>query len=102
MMKKNAEVIIVGAELAGLTAATFTDKLRMLRLKLKLSGKSIEEIFSEQEITTTEYLKKEGFSGTIMNQFFRPFMTGIFLEDQLITSSRMFEFVFKMFSEGDA
>jgi len=84
------------------SAATFTDKMRMLRLKLKLSGKSIERIFSEQEITTTEYLKKEGFSATIMDQFFRPFMTGIFLEDQLTTSSRMFEFVFKMFSEGDA
>ena len=84
------------------SAATFTDKLRMLRLKLTLSGKSIDEIFSEPEITTTEYLKSEGFSGTIMNRFFRPFMTGIFLEDRLSTSSRMFEFVFKMFSEGDA
>ena len=84
------------------SAATFTDKLRMLRLKLKLSGKSIDEIFSEPEVTTTEYLKNEGFSKTIMNQFFRPFMTGIFLEDQLNTSSRMFGFVFKMFSEGDA
>lgn len=84
------------------SAATFADKLRMLRLKLKLSGKSIDKIFSEPEITTTEYLKNEGFSGTIMNQFFRPFMTGIFLEDRLNTSSRMFEFVFKMFSEGDA
>lgn len=84
------------------SAATFTDKLRMLRLKLKLAGKTIDKIFSEPEITTTAYLKNEGFSGTIMNQFFRPFMTGIFLEDQLTTSSRMFEFVFKMFSEGDA
>jgi hypothetical protein len=84
------------------SAATFTDKLRMLRLKLKLAGKSIDQIFLEPEITTTEYLKKEGFSGTIMNQFFRPFMTGIFLEDRLNTSSRMFEFVFKMFSEGNA
>ena len=28
-------------------------------------------------------------------------MTGIFLENELKTSSRMFEFVFKMFSEGD-
>ncbi|QTE39028.1 NAD(P)/FAD-dependent oxidoreductase [Mucilaginibacter gossypii] len=84
------------------SAATFTDKLRMLRLKLKLAGKSIDKIFSEPEITTTEYLKKEGFSGTIVNQFFMPFMTGIFLEDRLSTSSRMFEFVFKMFSEGDA
>lgn len=84
------------------SAATFTDKLKMLRLKVKLSGKSIEEIFSAPEITTSEYLKNEGFSGTIMNQFFLPFMTGIFLENQLSTSSRMFEFVFKMFSKGDA
>jgi hypothetical protein len=84
------------------SAATFSDKLRMLRLKLRLSGKSIEEIFSGQEVTTAQYLKREGFSETIMSQFFRPFMTGIFLEDQLSTSSRMFEFVFKMFSEGDA
>jgi len=84
------------------SAASFSDKFRMLQLKLKLSGKSIEDIFSEPEITTTAYLKNEGFSGTIMNQFFRPFMTCIFLEDQLSTSSRMFEFVFKMFSEGDA
>jgi len=84
------------------SAATFTDKMRMLRLKLKLSGKTIDGIFSEPETTTTEYLNRAGFSGTIMNQFFRPFMTGIFLEDKLSTSSRMFEFVFKMFSEGDA
>ena len=83
-------------------AATLADKLRMLRLKLKLSGKSIDEIFSAPEMTTTEYLKKEGFSGTILNRFFRPFMTGVFLEDKLKTSSRMFEFVFKMFSDGDA
>jgi hypothetical protein len=84
------------------SAATFADKLRMLRLKLKLSRKSVEDIFAGPEITTTAYLKKEGFSERIMEQFFRPFMTGIFLEDQLSTSSRMFEFVFKMFSEGEA
>lgn len=84
------------------SAATFSDKMRMLRLKLKLGNKSVDDIFRDEEITTTEYLKRAGFSGTIMNQFFRPFMTGIFLEEQLSTSSRMFEFVFKMFSEGDA
>ncbi|WP_295676244.1 NAD(P)/FAD-dependent oxidoreductase [uncultured Mucilaginibacter sp.] len=84
------------------SAATFTDKLRMLRLKLKLSRKTIDGIFAEPEITTLAYLKKEGFSEIIMSRFFKPFMTGIFLEDQLSTSSRMFEFVFKMFSEGDA
>lgn len=81
---------------------TLADKLRMLQLKLKLSRKTIAEIFLEKEITTADYLKRKGFSETMMRQFFNPFMTGIFLENQLSTSSRMFEFVFKMFSEGDA
>lgn len=83
-------------------AGTFLDKLKMLRLKLQLSRKSIEEIFGEEEITTMEYLKNAGFSDGMINQFFKPFMTGIFLENQLTTSSRMFGFVFKMFSEGNA
>lgn len=84
------------------SAATFADKLRVLKLKIKLSRKSIEEIFSEPEISTIKYLKKLGFSETIMDRFFQPFMTGIFLEDKLSTSSRIFEFVFKMFGEGYA
>jgi hypothetical protein len=74
----------------------------MLKLKIKLAGKTIDEIFSEKEITTISYLKKAGFSEKMMSRFFKPFLSGIFLEDQLSTSSRMFEFVFKMFSEGDA
>jgi phytoene dehydrogenase-like protein len=82
-------------------AGSLIDKLRMLALKLKLSGKSIDTIFAETETTTTAYLKHAGFSDKMISQFFRPFMTGIFLENELKTSSRMFEFVFKMFSEGD-
>ena len=34
--------------------------------------------------------------------FFTPFFSGIFLEPALETSSRMFEFVYKMFGEGSA
>jgi hypothetical protein len=77
------------------------DKLKMLGLKLKLSGTSIEQIFERPEITTLQYLQRAGFSEQMLAQFFKPFMTGIFLENELSTSSRMFEFVFKMFSEGD-
>ncbi|MCZ4224804.1 NAD(P)/FAD-dependent oxidoreductase [Pedobacter rhodius] len=83
-------------------AGTFADKLRILKLKLKLNGKSLTDIFAAQEMTTALYLKKQGFSSLIINKFFRPFFTGIFLEDKLQTSSRMFEFVFKMFGEGNA
>ncbi|TDE17266.1 NAD(P)/FAD-dependent oxidoreductase [Dyadobacter psychrotolerans] len=83
-------------------AGTLSDKMRMLGLKIKLAGKGIDEIFSEEQTTTLAYLENTGFSARMMNQFFKPFMSGIFLEDKLSTSSRMFEFVFKMFSEGDA
>ncbi|MET3112691.1 protoporphyrinogen oxidase [Pedobacter sp. CG_S7] len=82
-------------------AGTLLDKLRVLRLKLRLSAKSIDEIFAEKETSTMAYLINAGFSKRMIGQFFKPFMTGIFLENQLKTSSRMFEFVFKMFSEGD-
>jgi len=54
------------------------------------------------EITTLQYLKDFGFSDAIITDFFKPFFTGIFLEPELITSSRMFEFIFKMFAEGEA
>ena len=83
-------------------AGSLADKIKMLSLKLKLNGKDIDKIFAEPEITTLIYLKNAGFSDKMIRLFFRPFMTGIFLENELKTSSRMFEFVFKMFSEGDA
>jgi phytoene dehydrogenase-like protein len=83
------------------SAGTFTDKLKMMGLKFRLTATSIDAIFAKRESTTLAYLKAAGFSEKIISQFFRPFLTGIFLEDQLQTSSRMFEYVFKLFSEEE-
>ena len=79
---------------------TFSDKFKIFQLNMKLKKKSIETIFSSNEISTKAYLQEFGFSSQIITQFFTPFFTGIFLENELTTSSRMFEFVFKMFGEG--
>lgn len=81
---------------------TLSDKLKVLRLNLKLKNTSIQEIFEKEEQTTLSYLQQAGFSTTIVANFFTPFFSGIFLETDLKTSSRMFEFVFKMFAEGKA
>lgn len=78
------------------------DKLNVIRLSSELSNKSSEEIFEMEESSTLEFLENYGFSGKIIQNFFKPFFTGIFLEDQLQTSSRKFCFVFKMFTEGKA
>ena len=79
---------------------TLSDKFKIFQLNLKLKNKSTEAIFSSDEISTKVYLQEFGFSSQIITQFFTPFFTGIFLENELTTSSRMFEFVFKMFGEG--
>lgn len=78
------------------------DKWLVFLLSRKLTSKSIQHIFESPETTTLAYLKKLGFSDKMVQNFFKPFYTGIFLETELETSSRMFEFVFKMFTEGSA
>ena len=81
---------------------TISDKIRILKLNLYLKKKSLTTIFAENEQTTHSYLTNLGFSEEIITNFFKPFFSGIFLETKLETSSRMFEFVYKMFGEGHA
>jgi len=82
--------------------ASISDKFKILKLSRKLSKKSFENIFNSDSQTTLEYLKNFGFSEKVIENFFRPFYAGIFLEDSLRTSSRMFEFTFKLFSNAKA
>lgn len=84
------------------SAGSLGDKWKIFTLSNRLKSKSLETIFSAPEKTTLAYLQDYGFSPRIIANFFHPFFTGIFLEDELRTSSRMFEFVFKMFAEGHA
>ena len=81
---------------------TLSDKFKILKLNNKLKKKSLSEIFSSKEQTTKSYLVDFGFSSKMIHDFFNPFFSGIFLENKLETSSRMFEFVYKMFGQGDA
>ncbi|MFT6441130.1 MAG: protoporphyrinogen oxidase [Salibacteraceae bacterium] len=108
---KNGKQKIIGdplKELSLLFSTLFSgignvgDKLKILKLNSDLKKKSMSAIFSEKEQTTFSYLQAVGFSNEMITDFFKPFFSGIFLETQLDTSSRMFEFVYKMFGEGYA
>lgn len=81
---------------------TLRDKWKIARLRRHVTEPPLSRLFEETETSTNAYLEKFGFSSSIVERFFYPFYRGIFLEDQLLTSSRMFEFVFRMFSEGEA
>ena len=80
---------------------TLKDKINTLWLKNKLQKLTIEEIFEQPEQTTLKQLADYGFSPKMIQRFYAPFLSGIFLENELKTSRRMFDFVMKMFSDGD-
>lgn len=89
--------------LATLTApvGSLGDKLRVLALRQRARSGSLAELFARPETTTLRALQSMGFSPTMIDSFFRPFLGGIFLGRDLGASSRMLEFVFRMLSEGD-
>ena len=78
------------------------DKINTFFLKNKLIKISIPNIFKQPEIETISQLSNYGFSQKMIDRFYKPFFSGIFLENDLKTSSSMFDFVMKMFSNGDA
>jgi phytoene dehydrogenase-like protein len=78
------------------------DKINTFFLKNKLVNIAVSDVFKQPEIETIAQLKKYGFSPKMIDLFYKPFFSGIFLENDLKTSSNMFDFVMKMFSEGDA
>ena len=80
---------------------TLKDKINTLWLKNRLKKLTVEEIFQQPEQTTSKQLADYGFSPKMIERFYAPFMSGIFLENELQTSRRMFDFVMKMFSDGD-
>lgn len=80
---------------------SLADKLRVARLRSRVCRSSLDKLFGRPETTTMNALREEGFSKRFIESFFRPFLGGVFLERDLDTSSRMFDFVFRMFATGN-
>ena len=82
--------------------ATLSDKLRIASFRKHTTRGGLSDVYNRVEQPTIEMLRDRGFSENIIERFFRPFLGGVFLDRELQTSSRMCEFVFRMFSKGDA
>jgi phytoene dehydrogenase-like protein len=79
----------------------FADKLRIGRLRWTAGRGTLEQIFRRPDRTTEQELDRLGFTRSMVEIFLRPFLSGVFLDQNLQTSSRMLYFVFRMFSQGD-
>lgn len=82
------------------TVVSPLDKLRTLRLSLVLRSQTVDAVLAGKDAHTVDFLRQQGFSNTIIDQFFRPFYGGIFLDRSLQTSAKCFKFDFKMLSDG--
>jgi phytoene dehydrogenase-like protein len=80
---------------------SLSDKYRLWKMRNDLTRKPIAEIFSGEETSTLQALRRRGFSSRMIENFLKPLLGGILLDAKLTASSRMFEFAFKMLSEGD-
>jgi predicted NAD/FAD-binding protein len=80
--------------------------LRLVPLFYKVKTNIVTQLFSndeEQEISTLSCLKETyHFSDQMIQEFFEPFLTGIYFCPLQEQSSHIFHFVFKMFAEGSA
>ncbi|MGW5119799.1 FAD-dependent oxidoreductase [Streptomyces noursei] len=53
-----------------------------------------------KDSTTRRALARAGFTDDFVARFFRPFLSGVFLEDQLATSGRFFHLVWRSMARG--
>ena len=81
---------------------TIADRLRVLKLARKVCSGAPESLFQEPESTAMAFLKAYGFSEKIIHSFFIPFFGGVCLDPQIRASSRVLQYVFRMFATGDA
>lgn len=76
---------------------SFADKLRMGLLRLR--GFDLSK--HNPLLTTLEALHQQGFSDSMIHRFFRPFLSGVFLENELNTTVSKLDFVMQHFARGD-
>lgn len=77
---------------------SFADRLRLARLwwqSAQAGGANPSE-----DTTTAQFLQQFGFTDEFTDSFLRPWLGGIFLEDELATSAYFFRFVFRMLAAG--
>lgn len=84
----------------GAPVGSFSDKLRVARMRHAMSGGDAGRFLELPAGTTEEVLRAEGFSEGMLERFFRPFFGGVLLDPTLAVSGRLFRYYFRVFADG--
>jgi protoporphyrinogen oxidase len=82
--------------------AGVADLWRLYRMKRDLATSDPRKILGRTDLPALESLRQRGFSDSMIESFFRPFFGGVFIDPDLVTSSRLMEIYFRCFSGGSA
>ena len=77
------------------------DAARLLTWRRELNGTPGPRLAERAQTTTAQLLLERGFSTRLIEGFFRPFLSGVFFDARLTTSSRLTELVLRCFFRGE-
>ena len=77
------------------------DRLRILQLARSVRQTTVAGIFHRPDMPAVTFLRNEGFSEKIIQRFFKPFFAGVCLDPDIMESSRVFRYIYRVFAEGD-
>jgi len=80
---------------------TIGDRLRMIKLASTVGRAKVSALFERPDTFTIDFLRTKGFSEKIIEKFFIPFLRGISLDPDIELSSRVFQYIFRIFAAGD-
>jgi len=75
-------------------------KARLAALALEVSRRAPDADLGGREPTTAQALRQRGIDSATVERLLRPFLSGVFLEPDLVTSSRFFGLVLRSFVAG--
>lgn len=88
----------LGARVGGVS-----DKIRILKWRMAVQGEPPEALLRRPDVPLSTVLRQEyGFSAPMIDRFLRPFLAGVFLDEDLAVSRRMGDYVWRMFADGAA
>ena len=76
------------------------DKLAVARLAASDALPPTRRLLTRPETTAYDSLRQRGLSDEVIDRFLRPFLSGVFLDAELETSSRFLDLVWRSFARG--
>ncbi len=94
--------LMLGLGGLGLATGSPLSKARFARYAITAARAPMSELDQRPDVTALEALQAAGIDSSLLEKVIRPFLTGVFLEPDLLTSRRFMDVVLRSFVRGAA